>query len=89
MEFEWDEDKAAANLAKHGVGFPYATRVFLDPYRLEKEDPEECEGEIRFQTIGMVEHRLLLVVYTYRDTVIRMISARRATRHEKRKYHEV
>jgi uncharacterized DUF497 family protein len=89
MEFEWDEDKAAANLAKHGVSFPYATRVFLDPYRLELENPEEGEGEIRFQTIGMVEQRLLLVVYTYRDTIIRMISARRTTHHEKSQYHEI
>lgn len=89
MEFEWDEDKAVANLAKHGVSFPYATRVFLDPYRLEHEDPKMGEGGIRLQTIGIVEQRLLLVVYTYRGTVIRIISARRATGHEKKQYHEI
>jgi uncharacterized DUF497 family protein len=89
MAFEWDDAKAAANLAKHGVSFPYATRVFLDPYRLEEQDPEERAGEIRYRLLGMVEERLLLVVYTYRRDTIRLISARRATRHEKAHYHAI
>jgi uncharacterized DUF497 family protein len=89
MDFEWDEAKAAHNLTKHGVSFAYASRVFLDPYRLEEEDPADPAGEIRHRVIGLVEDRVLLVVYTYREDRIRIISARRATRHERRKYHEV
>lgn len=89
MEFEWDENKAAANLAKHGIPFEYAARVFLDTYRLEQEDLTEHEGEVRRRAIGMVDDHVLLVVYTERLARIRIISARRATSHERRKYHEV
>jgi uncharacterized DUF497 family protein len=89
MEFEWDETKAAANLTKHGVPFEYATRVFLDPYRLEEQDVVEYEGEVRHCVLGMVDDRVLFVVYTERFPRMRIISARRATRHERRKYHEI
>ena len=89
MEFEWDENKAAANLAKHGISFEYATRVFLDSYRLEQEDLVEYEEEVRHRVIGMVDNRVLLVIYTERLSQTRIISARRATRHERRKYHEI
>ena len=89
MEFEWDENKAAANLIKHGIPFEYAARVFLDPYRLEEEDLGEYEEEVRHRVIGMVDDRVLLVVYTERFSRFRIISARRATRHERRKYHEI
>jgi hypothetical protein len=89
IEFEWDETKAASNLIKHGVSFPYATRVFLDPYRMEEEeDPAEYADEIRHRVIGMVDNWLLFVVYTYRNDCIRIISARKATRDERRRYHE-
>ena len=89
MEFEWDENKAAMNLAKHGIPFEYATRVFLDPYRLEEEELIEFEDEARRRVIGMVDDRVLLVVYTERFPRIRIISARRTTRYERRKYHEI
>ena len=89
MEFEWDENKAVLNLAKHGIPFEYAVRVFLDSYRLEEEELIEHEGEMRRRVIGMVDDRVLLVVYTERFSRTRIISARRATRHERRKYHEI
>ena len=89
MEFGWDENKAVANLAKHEISFEYATRVFLDPYRLEQEDLVEYEEEMRHRVIGMVDNRVLLVIYTERLSRTRIISARRATRHERRKYHEI
>ena len=79
MEFEWDEIKAAGNLAKHGVSFAYATRVFQDPYRIEEEDPAEYSDETRQRVIGMIDNRLLFVAYTYRKDCIRIISARKAT----------
>lgn len=89
MEFEWDENKAAMNLAKHGIPLEYAARVFLDPYRLEEEDLIEFEEEVRHRVIGMVDDRVLLVVYIESFSQTRTISARRATRHERRKYHEI
>jgi uncharacterized protein len=89
MVFEWDEQKATANLAKHGVPFEFATRVFLDPYRLEMIDNREDYGEIRYKAIGMVDERLLVVIYTIRNPQIRLISARRAERYERRQYHEI
>jgi uncharacterized DUF497 family protein len=89
MEFEWDGSKAALNFAKHGVSFPYAVRVFLDPYRIEEEDPLDHWGETRHRVIGIAEGRLLFVAYTYRNDRIRVISARKATRNERRKYQEI
>ena len=88
MTFEWDEEKAAANVAKHGIRFDYAARVFLDPYRLEMPDEREEYEEVRFKTIGMVDNRAL-VIYTVRNGNIRLISARRAERYEQRQYHEI
>ena len=89
MTFEWDEEKAAANVAKHGIRFDYAVRVFLDPYRLEMPDEREEDKEVRFKTIGMVDNRALVVIYTVRNGNIRLISARRAERYEQRQYHEI
>jgi uncharacterized DUF497 family protein len=89
MTFEWDEEKAAANVAKHGIRFDYAARVFLDPYRLEMPDEREEYEEVRFKTIGMVDNRALVVIYTVRNGNIRLISARRAERYEQRQYHEI
>jgi uncharacterized protein len=89
MTFEWDEEKAAANVAKHGIRFDYAARVFLDPYRLEMPDEREAYEEVRFKTIGIVDNRALVVIYTVRNGNIRLISARRAERYEQRQYHEI
>ncbi|MBL8665410.1 MAG: BrnT family toxin [Candidatus Odyssella sp.] len=87
MEFEWDRDKAASNLRKHGVDFADAAQVFLDPFMLEYEDLGTF-AEIRFNALGMVRNRLIFLVYTERPGRIRIISARKATRHERRQYHE-
>jgi uncharacterized DUF497 family protein len=89
MAYGWDDAKAAANLAKHGVSFAYATRVFGDPYRIEREDRSAGYEEPRYQALGMVEGRVLFVAFTYRGNNVRIISARRATRRERRQYHEI
>lgn len=85
--FEWDESKAEANLAKHGVSFPDAARVFEDFSRLEWLDEREDYGEDRFVTIGLVGGRQLAVVYTMRGENRRLIMARRATRRERKEYY--
>ena len=88
MDFEWDSAKEAANRRKHGVDFKTATKVFLDPYAIEFDD-HDATGELRSNAIGMVDGRMLFVTYTMRGDVVRIISARGAEPHEKRKYHEV
>lgn len=87
MEFEWDENKNQANWAKHKVDFADAIHVFLDGNRLEREDTRKYYGEVRYQTIGITEQGVLFVVYTERnENTIRMISARKADKKEKRFY---
>lgn len=81
-DFEWDEAKAAENYAKHGVSFELATKVFDDPFGIERLDDREDYGEDRFLLIGIAEGAVLTVVYTERNSRIRIISARQATRHE-------
>jgi uncharacterized protein len=87
MKFEWDGPKEQANWKKHGLDFDTASKVFFDPYMIELED-SDVEDELRFNAIGMVDGRILVVTYTIRGAVIRIISARGAERHEERKYHE-
>ena len=86
MNVDWDPNKAKTNRVSHGVSFPDAEAVFYDPHGITRED-ESAEGEQRFVTLGL-DHlgRMLVVVYTYRDDTIRMISARKATRNEVRMY---
>ncbi|MFL6805748.1 MAG: BrnT family toxin [Xanthobacteraceae bacterium] len=88
MDFEWDTAKEQANRKKHGIDFRTATKVFLDPYMLEFEDLGAID-ELRFNAIGLVDGRMLFVTYTMRGRIVRIISARGAEPHEKRKYHEV
>jgi uncharacterized protein len=88
MDFEWDSAKERANRKKHGVGFRTAAKVFLDPYVIEFDDLDAA-GEPRFCAIGLVDGRMLFVAYTMRGDVVRIISARGAGPHEKRKYHEI
>jgi uncharacterized DUF497 family protein len=64
MEFEWDEEKAALNERKHGVSFPFATRVFLDENRLEWIDTRRQYGEPRWISIGLIEGIEIAVAYT-------------------------
>ena len=89
LSFQWDENKAKSNLAKHGVGFEEATTVFGDPQSLTIPDPEHSQTEDRFVIMGS-SHRqkLLVVVHTERGDSIRIISARRASRKERKSYEE-
>ncbi|WP_039757948.1 BrnT family toxin [Bartonella queenslandensis] len=93
MRFEWDEAKAKSNLRKHRVSFEVAARVFADPFAMVKQDRIE-NGEYRWQTLGLVDgFLLLLVAHTVHDDkdgieVIRIISARRANLKERKRYEE-
>ena len=89
MAFEWDSNKAATNLAKHGVSFEEAKTVFDDPLYIDFYDLDHSDDEHRYIMIGMSEqNRLLLVAYTQRGDVIRLISAREATRAERKAYEQ-
>ena len=85
---QWDPEKAASNLGKHGVYFADAVGVFEDEWALTIKE-EYVEGEQRFATLGIdFLERVLVVIYTYRGGTIRLISARRATRRERRAYEQ-
>ena len=84
--FEWDDAKNAANDAKHGVTFERARLVFADAFAIGECDDRSIHGEERFTMVGMVEGVLLFVAYTERDDRVRIISARRATKHERDDY---
>lgn len=87
--FEWDNDKAADNWRKHGVAFAEAATVFDDPLSITIDDPHHSIAEQRFIIMGeSVLRRLLVVVHTDRGQRIRIISARPATRAERRQYEE-
>lgn len=88
MNYEWDEAKRQENLHKHGVDFADAVGALEDPANLTAEDPD-AESEARFVTLGMdVTLRLLLVVWTERSAdCVRIISARKASPGEARRYH--
>jgi uncharacterized DUF497 family protein len=88
MDFEWDSAKEQANRKKHGIDFRTASKVFLDPFVIEFDD-RDTASELRFNAIGLVDGRMLFVTYTMRGSVVRIISARGAERHEKKKYHEI
>lgn len=89
MAFEWDFDKAVTNLVKHGVSFEEANTVFDDPLYVDFYDLDHSDDEHRYIMIGMSEqNRLLLVAYTERGDVIRLISAREATKAERRAYEQ-
>jgi len=86
MRVLFDPKKAASNLKKHGVSFADAEGVFLDPLAIHQADPD-AEGEERFIAVGLGSAgQVLVVVYTFRGEEIRLISVRRATRHEVRDY---
>lgn len=86
MQFEWDDAKARVNVRKHGVGFAEATSCFYDLKQVAFYDPDHSKDEERELLIGHSNKgRLLIVIYTVRNT-IRIISARRATRREAKVY---
>ena len=92
VRFEWDEATAKSNARKHGVRFEDAMLVFADPYALVEQDRVE-DGELRWQTLGLVGNIvLLLVAHTVRagqeGEIIRIISARKAVRKERKLYEE-
>jgi len=88
VDYEWDARKARLNLAKHGIDFADAVGAFVDEFALTAEDVGTT-AEKRFVTLGM-DHlgRLVVVIYTWRGTRLRIISARKATRRERRQYEE-
>lgn len=84
MNFEWDEVKRLSNINKHGIDFVAVIPVFDDPHALEAFDEKNSTNEDRYQIIGVARPGVLFVAYTERDNgdVIRIISARRAEKHE-------
>ena len=101
IEFEWDEPKRLSNLQKHGIDFVRACQIF-DGYTVEFEDnrydyedtgfevaskPRDVRGEDRYIAVGKMNEQILTVVYTYRRDKIRLISARQATRYERKLYY--
>lgn len=88
MDYEWDIGKAAENRRKHGVDFEAAVSALEDPNRLEEFDDATPAREDRFKVIGMANGRILFIVITYRGTATcRIISVRKATRHEQDQYY--
>jgi uncharacterized DUF497 family protein len=89
MEFEWDPLKAAGNLRKHNVAFTEAATVLGDDLGITVPDPDHSRDELRYITVGLSSRgRLLMVAYAEREQRIRIISARKLTRNERRAYEE-
>ena len=86
MEFEWDEIKSSACYKERGFDFAYVLHVFLDPDRLVRKDHRWDYGEDRFELTGVIDVRVLVLIYTVRSTRIRIISARKANRREVKDY---
>jgi uncharacterized DUF497 family protein len=87
VQITWNPDKAAANLDKHGVGFQDAATVLIDPLSVTFPSEDHSKNESRFLTIGeSTKGELLVIAHTEEDDIIRIISARRATRQERRFY---
>ena len=92
IKFEWNNKKAQTNLEKHGISFEEASTVFADENAVLFDDPEHSAAEERFMLLGMSSYaKMLIVCHCYRgtDDVIRIISARKATRTETRQYFEI
>lgn len=85
--FDWDEDKRSSNIEKHGIDFAEIAPIFTHPY-VERIDNRQNYSETRMILLGIVDNRVLCLVYTIRDSVYRIISARRANQRERRKYYE-
>ncbi|MGK7883377.1 MAG: BrnT family toxin [Crocosphaera sp.] len=94
MEFEWDDNKNQANIAKHGIDFEQAKAVFNDPWLLIFFDERQEYGELREIAIGRMplvtqnKSFVVVVVYTERNTVTRLISARKANKQERKRYEQ-
>jgi hypothetical protein len=89
MEFEWDDAKAESNERKHGVSFTEAMTVFADPVSLTGYDPDHSDDEDRYITMGLsATGRLLVISHTDRSDKVRIISARKASRRERKDYED-
>lgn len=89
MIYEWDPRKAEANLRKHGVSFGQAATVFLDPLAMTFPDPDHSGNEDREITIGYsMRRQILFVAHSAREDRVRIISARKAARSERKQYEE-
>ena len=89
MYFDWDDNKAKSNFIKHGITFEEAVTVFADPYLLFTEDSKHSDLEEREWAMGETENgSIVVVVFTIRDEVFRIISARKATKRECRQYEQ-
>ena len=89
MIFEWDKDKAAINFSKHQVSFEEAKTVFEDSLYVDFYDPDHSESEERYLIVGRSQKdKVLIVSYTERGNVIRIISARKVTKAERKFYEE-
>jgi len=89
VDHEWDQEKAASNLEKHGVSFEEAVTVFGDPLYIDFYDPDHSVDEHRYLIMGQsTAGRVLLISYTERDKIVRLISARELTPSERRDYEE-
>jgi uncharacterized protein len=89
MIFDWDTNKAAKNLSKHQVSFDEAKTVFEDPLYIDFYDPDHSEGEERYLIVGRSNQgKILIVSYTERNDSIRIISARKVTKAERKVYEE-
>ncbi|MFM2311894.1 MAG: hypothetical protein RLZZ04_1170 [Cyanobacteriota bacterium] len=84
--FEWDEAKAKSNEIKHSVSFPFASRAFEDENRLTVIDDRSDYNEVRYISLACIEKRVYVLVYTLRNSVIRLISARKANSKEVKRY---
>jgi uncharacterized protein len=87
MGFQWDVIKSASNEDKHGISFEQAAQIFRHPV-LSKIDDRRDYGEPRFIALGTYDGEILCVVFTERDSDIRLISARKANRHERKEYQD-
>ena len=88
MGFEWDPEKEDANLAKHGVSFVAAVKIFEQPH-VEWRDDRKDYGEPRLISVGIANGQFLTIVSTWRENMRRIISARRSNEKEKRKYPQI
>src|SRR3546814_2875579 len=82
MDIEWDEHKSEVCLQQRGFDFAYAAQVFFDPVRVVQADTRHNYGEDRFRVMGKIDGRLFVVVYTPRNNITRIVSARKANQRE-------
>jgi uncharacterized protein len=87
MQFEWDDTKSKTNRVKHGISFDYAKLVFDDPHLIDRPDETVDYDEERTIATGVVQGRMIVVVFTMRGGWCRLISARKATRNEQQDYY--